>query len=358
MDDDRKKDIKGESPSARDIWHEKLKNSDAKKISVFKAKKKFNKPVVIFACIIAVLILAALILRISDAGTGSEVEASGARGDHIGVVHIEGTIGEDSETYNQQYIVDTISAMTENDDNKAMLLYVNTPGGGVYESDEIYMKIREYQETTGRPVYSYMASQATSGGYYISAPADKIIANRNCWTGSIGVTMGTLFDISGLLERYGISTETITSGANKSMGSMTEPLTDEQRSIMQSMIDEAYDQFVGIVAEGRNLSEEYVRTVADGRIYTAKQAEGLRLIDDVTATYDEAVGQMMKDNDLYGCSVYDFRYEEEPGLLGSMIESVEKLASAAEDGSDISAVTKLLEKQNTMEPQYMCEVVK
>ena len=67
---------------------------------------------------------------------------------------------------------------------------------------------------------------------------------------------------------------------------------------------------------------------------------------------------MMEDNDLYGCSVYDFKYEEDPGLLGSMIESVEKLASAAEDGSDISAVTKLLEKQNTMEPQYMCEVVK
>lgn len=350
MDDDRKKDINEEKPSARDIWHEKLKNSDG--------KKKLNKPVMIFVCIVAVFILAALILRISGAGTGSEVEAAGASGEHIGVVHIEGTIGEDSETYNQQYIVDTISAMTENDDNKAMILYVNTPGGGVYESDEIYMKVKEYQETTGRPVYSYMASQATSGGYYISAPADKIIANRNCWTGSIGVTMGTLFDVSGLLERYGISTETITSGANKSMGSMTEPLTDEQRSIMQSMIDESYDQFVGIVAEGRNLSEEYVRTIADGRIYTAKQAESLKLVDDVTATYDEAVKQMMKDNDLYGCSVYDFKYEEDPGLLGSMIESIEKLVSATEGGSDISTVTKLLEKQNTMEPQYMCEVVK
>lgn len=393
MDDDRKKDINEEKPSARDIWHEKLKNSDGKKTGVddaaekdsytyryayekdagrgadipigdsketlvFKAKKKLNKPVVIFVCIVAVFILAALILRISGAGTGSEVEAAGASGEHIGVVHIEGTIGEDSETYNQQYIVDTISAMIENDDNKAMILYVNTPGGGVYESDEIYMKVKEYQETTGRPVYSYMASQATSGGYYISAPADKIIANRNCWTGSIGVTMGTIFDISGLLEKYGISTETMTSGANKSMGSMTEPLTEEQRNIMQSMIDESYDQFVGIVAEGRNLSEEYVRTIADGRIYTAKQAENLKLIDGITATYDEAVEQMMEDNDLYGCSVYDFKYEEDPGLLGSMIESVEKLASAAEDGSDISAVTKLLEKQNTMEPQYMCEVVK
>ena len=90
--------------------------------------------------------------------------------------------------------------MAEDDRNKGMILYVNTPGGSVYASDELYLKIKDYQETTGRPVYSSMQSQATSGGYYISAPCDKIIANRNCWTGSIGVTMGTFIDISGLLS--------------------------------------------------------------------------------------------------------------------------------------------------------------
>lgn len=397
MDNDNKKEMNDGSPSARQIWHDKLKdgfsknqqkgqeheqqsgtysyryvhNTDEKEKEddhkknddnriIFKAKRKVNRSVVIFGCIVAACILSAIILRISDVGEGSgkEVEAAGVRGEHIGVLYVEGTIGEDSETYNQQYIIDTISAMTENDDNRAMLLYVNTPGGGVYESDEIYMKIKEYQQTTGRPVYSYMASQATSGGYYISAPADKIIANRNCWTGSIGVTMGTLIDVSGLLEKYGISTETITSGENKSMGSMTEPLTDEQKSIMQSMIDESYDQFVGIVAEGRNLSRDYVETISDGRIYTAYQAKDLKLIDDVTATYDEALQQMMKENDLYYCDVYDFKYEEEPGLLGSMIKSIEKLTSAAEESSDISALTKLMEKQDMMEPQYICEVVK
>ncbi len=80
----------------------------------------------------------------------------------------------------------------DNSDNEALMLYVDTPGGGVYESDELYLKIKEYQETTERPVYAYFASQATSGGYYISASADRITANRNCRTGSIGVTMGTL----------------------------------------------------------------------------------------------------------------------------------------------------------------------
>ena len=133
-----------------------------------------------------------------------------------------------------------------------------------------------------------MQSQATSGGYYISASCDKIIANRNCWTGSIGVTMGTLMDISELLENLGIKTNTITSGANKAMGSSYEAMTEEQREIFQSLIDEAYDQFVGIVADGRDMSEKEVRKIADGRIYTAKQALDNGLIDAI-GTMEDAV---------------------------------------------------------------------
>ena len=113
------------------------------------------------------------------------------------------------------------------------------------------MKLKEYKEKTKRPVYAYMGSMAASGGYYISAPADMIFANRNCWTGSIGVTIGTLYDLSGFLERHGIKAVTIASGRNKSMGSIVDPLTDEQRRIFQSLVDEAYDQFVNIVAEER-----------------------------------------------------------------------------------------------------------
>ncbi|MFR0902395.1 MAG: signal peptide peptidase SppA [Anaerovoracaceae bacterium] len=167
-------------------------------------------------------------------------------------------------TYNHQYILNAIDAMIYDDNNKGLILYINTPGGSVYASDEVYLKIREYQEITGRPVYSSMQSQATSGGYYISAPCDKIIANRNCWTGSIGVTMGTFIDLSELLGNLGIKTETITSGDNKSMGSSTEPMTDEQRAIFQALIDEAYEQFVGIVAEGRGMTDAEVKN-SDGR---------------------------------------------------------------------------------------------
>ena len=276
--------------------------------------------------------------------------------DYIGTIYIEGEISEDADgTYNHQYLLNAIDAMIADDENKGMILYVDTPGGSVFASDELYFKIKEYQEKTERPVYASMQSMAASGGYYISAPCDKIIANRNCWTGSIGVTMGTIYDISGLLEKYGIKSESITSGPNKAMGSLTEPMTDQQREIWQSMVDEAYDQFVGIVADGRKLDESYVRSIADGRIYTARQAKANKLVDDVVDTYDDAVAQMQKDCDLEDAEVYEFCYQPDESLFSSLVTSARKLAGAAGEKSDISTLTKLMEKQDPIEPQYLCE---
>lgn len=259
-------------------------------------RKKPPRSLLVFGSILAGLLLLGILLKITGFSglDQNKTDAASIHEDHIAVLYIEGTIGDSDENYNQQYILENIDSMIENDSNEGLMLYVDTPGGGVYESDEVYLKIREYQKETKRPVYAYFASQATSGGYYISAPSDKILANRNCWTGSIGVTMGTIYDISGLLEKYGIKSESITSGPNKAMGSLTEPMTDQQREIWQSMVDEAYDQFVGIVADGRKLDESYVRSIADGRIYTAKQAKANKLVDDVVDTYDDAVAQMQK----------------------------------------------------------------
>ncbi len=346
-----------EPPRARDVWHRKLygtasrgKNGGAGQTASGKddsgnsgyagggagngraaggtvyyggAPAKMTpakKPVLILACILAGLILLGIlsVLMRGDSGRYGTGEMSGAadvNGDHIGVLYVEGTIGEDSGTYSQAYAMDAVQGMMENSDNRGLMLFVNTPGGGVYESDELYLKIREYQETTGRPVYAYFASQATSGGYYISASADKIVANRNCWTGSIGVTIGTLYDISGLLERYGIQTETITSGANKAMGDITAPMTEEQKAIFQSLVDEAYVQFVSIVADGRGLSEEYVRSISDGRIYTAQQAQQIDLVDDVVDTYEDAVEDMIYEYDLEDCDIREFRYVPETSLF-------------------------------------------
>ena len=273
--------------------------------------------------------------------------------DYIGTIYVEGEISEiDGGTYHHKYLLNSVDAMIEDDYNKGMIIYVNTPGGSVFASDELYFKIKEYQEKTGRPVYSSMQSQATSGGYYISAPADKIIANRNCWTGSIGVTMGTFMDISGLLDKLGIRTETITSGDNKDMGSSVEAMTDEQKQIFQSLIDEAYDQFVEIVAEGRKMEDDKVRQLADGRIYTAAQALENGLIDKI-GTYEDAVADMKETYGLQECAVEDF-YKEASTDIFSLLGEL----SLSGEVPDADLIEQLMELDGKVQVSYICQVSK
>lgn len=353
---------------ARDVWHAKNKKGSRVSISCSsqaseKGWRRNKRPVFIFGCIaVGILALAALsaALGIGGIGRGAGTDISGAahvKGDHIGVLYVEGEIGSYGDTYNHEYVLDAVEGMMLNDDNRAMMLFVNTPGGGVYESDELYLKIKEYQETTGRPVYAYFASQATSGGYYISASADKITANRNCWTGSIGVTMGTFYDASQFLEKHGIKTETIASGRNKAMGEMTSPLTAEQRQIFQSLVDEAYEQFISIVADGRDLELSYVRKIADGRLYTARQAKELKLIDDIVGTYDDAVEDLQQQFSLGDCEIYEFRYVPEYSLLDGFVKSIDRLSEAVADSGDIGAVTRLIESDGDAPIKYMCEEI-
>lgn len=313
--------------------------------------KKPVKPAVIIAAIAVAVLLSGVILTGVIAGSGN-----GVRGEYITILHISGTIQADSiasAEYSQSWTLEQIDNAIEDDDNQGLILFINTPGGAVYETDEVYMKLLEYKET-GKPYYVAMGSQATSGGYYMAAPADKIYANRNCWTGSIGVTMGTFYDISGLLDQYGIETETITAGDNKAMGSMVEPMTDEQREIFQSLVDEAYDQFVGIVAEGRGMTVEEVEELADGRIYTAQQALDNGLIDEI-GTLDDALEDMMATYDLYHCSENELIYVSDD-FFSTLLAKVDGMKPVSQ--SDISALVSLMEAQNEMPVMYMCEICK
>lgn len=206
--------------------------------------------------------------------------------DFVGVINVVGEIGEStsgfssSDEYNHDLYMDYIEQMEQSSANQGILLYVDSPGGAVYQSDELYLKLMEYRENTGRPIWAYFASEACSGGYYVSMAAEKISANRNCWTGSIGVIV-SLTNCKDLYDKLGIKEIDITSGENKAMGSSGLELTDEQYDILQSLVDEAYDQFVDIVVDGRNIDEEQVRKLADGRIYSAKQALENGLIDSI-----------------------------------------------------------------------------
>lgn len=314
-----------------------------------KKKKSSRKPVLIFLVIlIAVLLMGWLLANlVKDSDQAPKA-------DHITILHVEGTIQPDSYgalDYSQEWTLEQIEEACYDDNNKGLILFINTPGGTVYETDEVYLELLEYQET-GKPYYVAMGSQATSGGYYMAAPADKIFANRNCWTGSIGVTMGTFYDISGLLDKYGIGTETITSGDNKAMGSSVEPMTKEQKAIFQSLVDEAYEQFVGIVADGRNMTVKEVKKLADGRIYTAQQALDNGLIDRI-GTLEDAVSDMMTEYDLHDCKENELVYESDD-LWASLFAAskAEKTAGSGEKG-DIAALVELMEDQGQIPVMYM-----
>ncbi len=254
--------------------------------------------------------------------------------DFVGVLNIVGTIqanssnsislsGSDDGQYNHNLYMKYVDELEKSKNNKAILLYVNSPGGTVYESDELYLKLMEYKEKTKRPVYAYFGSQACSGAYYISMAADKIYTNRNTWTGSIGVIV-SLTNYKKLYDKLGIKEIDITSGKNKSMGSGGLDLTDEQYDILQSLVDEAYDQFAGIVSEGRGIDIATVKKIADGRIYSAKQAKEKKLVDEI-GTEDELKALIQKENKLSDDVVYDTAKSSGSKFLSNLMGSVQKI---------------------------------
>lgn len=267
----------------------------------------------------------------------------------VGVVKVEGTIQDteistfSTESYNHKKTLKLIDQLKNSSQNKGIVLYVNSPGGGVYESDELYNKLLDYKKETNRPVWAYMGSQACSGGYYISMAADKVYANRNTWTGSIGVII-SLTNYKDLMDKLGIDSILFTSGTNKSMGNPGVDVTDEQRKIFQGLVDESYEQFVGIVAKGRNMKPEVVKPIADGRIYTAKQALDLKLIDGIEE-YEAMQDAMEKQ---IGQSVTFFAPEENPFSLGSLFSMVQANRSMSKE----ELLKDFLEKEGSGVPMY------
>lgn len=317
-------------------------------------QQKRKKGWVIWLLILAgILVLALLVATLGRNFLSKDTYAP--KGPYIGVLFVEGSITSSNTDswgipfgYQHHFTLSKIDDLIDDTNNKGLILYVDSPGGGIFESDELYLKLVEYKELTGRPVYSYMGSMAASGGYYISAPADKIIANRNCWTGSIGVTIGTIVDISGFLENYGIKSVTITSGENKAIGSMMEPMTEEQIAILQALVDEAYEQFVTIVSVERELELDYAKEISDGRIYTASQALDLGLVDGI-GQYDDAIDDMQNTYGLTDSEVVEFHYRSN-SLLGRLLSQM-KLPTLP--GSEASAVLSLIEDDMDFPISYL-----
>ena len=161
---------------------------------------------------------------------------------------------------------------------KAVVLRINSPGGAVTASDIMYQEVLSFRHDTHKPVVACMMDVAASGAYYLAMGCDKVYAHPTTVTGSIGVIM-SLYNASGLFAKIGVSSDPIKSGPNKDIGNPGRPMTPEEHAILQGLVNSFYDQFVHVVAEGRRMPEDHVRTLADGRVYTGTDAQKLGLVD-------------------------------------------------------------------------------
>jgi len=198
-------------------------------------------------------------------------------GDKIAVLPIEGPIVDSHDA------VEDLKEYVKNPSIKAIVVRVDSPGGAVAPSQEIYEEIKK--AALKKKVVVSMGSIAASGGYYISAPATKIMANPGSITGSIGVIM-ELPNFEGLMKKIGVKTEVIKAGDHKDLASVFRELDPEERAIIQGVLNDVHEQFIMAVSEGRKMPVEKVREIADGRIFSGKQALGAGLIDQLGGLED------------------------------------------------------------------------
>ncbi len=219
-------------------------------------------------------------------------------GDKIAIVEIKGVITQSSG------IIEEINQYQEDEGVKAIILRIDSPGGGVGPAQEIHREILKFKLKSKKKVVTSMGSVAASGGYYIACASDLIIANPGTITGSIGVLM-EFTNIEELFKKIGIKGVVLKSGEHKDIGSPFREMTPEEKKIIQEVIDNVHRQFVQAVAEGRKMDREKVMQIADGRILTGEQAKQIGLVDQIGNLQDaidivaKMVGIEGKPNILY-----------------------------------------------------------
>ncbi len=227
------------------------------------------KKVLIFFGIVFVVIAAlSLVLTFS-----SKVSL----GEKIALVRVTGVILDSTAT------VDELKEYSDDKSIKAIVIRVDSPGGAVAPSQEIYGEILKIKEK--KKIVVSMGSVAASGGYYIAAPADLIVANAGTLTGSIGVIM-ELPNVEGLMDKIGVKTQVIKSGKHKDIASMYRTMPTEEREILQTVMDDVHDQFITAVSESRGIPYDETKKLADGRIFTGRMAKALGLVDEIGSLQD------------------------------------------------------------------------
>ena len=200
----------------------------------------------------------------------------------IGVVDVTGIIS------GSQHIVTQVKKFRQDKRIRGIVLRIDSPGGSVGPSQEIYDEVLKTREG-GKTIYASMGAMAASGGYYIASAAEKIFANPGTLTGSIGVIMA-FTNAKGLMEKIGLQPKIIKAGKYKDIGSPARDMTKKERNLLQSVVGDVHQQFIEAIASGRGISIEEVTTIADGRIFTGRQANALNLVDELgglQATIDQ-----------------------------------------------------------------------
>ncbi|RAK50093.1 signal peptide peptidase SppA [Macrococcoides bohemicum] len=272
-----------------------------------------------------------------------------ARVEVDGVIQDTGVPGLfDEAGYNHTKTLQTLEQIKDDDNIKGLMLVVNSPGGGVYESAEIHDAIKAIKKS-GKKVYVTMKNMAASGGYYISAPADKIYASSETITGSLGVIMQSM-NYKELADKYGVKFNTIKSGPHKDIMSPTKEMDEEERKILQSFVDESYNAFVKVISEGRHIDTAQVKKIADGRIYSGLQAKKLNLIDEIGMEKD-ALKAMKEDLKAKNAEVIEFNADD--SFFGKDFFAANTFVKQLMGQSDVDRVQQILSKRQGLEPMYL-----
>jgi protease IV len=252
----------------------------------------------------------------------AEEYVAGDGPDIVAAVPVEGTIapaddtlGGTQPTATPEGLADALRQAGQDTSVVAVVLEVNSPGGGVTASDEMHQSILDFRENTGKPVVVSMGDTAASGGYYISTAADRIVANETTLTGSLGVIF-QLNNFAEAADKYGIKQVVIKSGKYKDMGNAFREMRPDEREIFQSIVDQEYSEFVDVISEGRDIPEDRVREIADGRVYSGIQARALGLIDSF-GNLDEASATAGRLAGAKDTTV--IRYVQEPTLTETLL---------------------------------------
>ncbi len=258
---------------------------------------------VMIGIIIFVVVFAFVKARSVNKGV-AQTPATVKSGDAISVISLNGVIGMGSSTSlgsSDEITVKEVQTLlneARSDPSKALIIEINSPGGAVEPTQEIYDAIEQFKKDTGKKVYIWMRGLAASGGYYISCAGDKIIAMPTTLTGSIGVIM-ELVNYQGLLNKIGVKEVVIKSGTFKDMGSPVRPMTPEEKKMFQTIIDQTYQQFFNVVEKARHIPPDKLKTIAQGQVFTGIQAKQNGLVDAI-GNFQFVVDTIKKDLNLKG----------------------------------------------------------